>query len=396
MSRYKSLIALNASAFLMMLGVGMIVVLLPQKIMNLSHSVSTVGYLASAFAVTYVLTQVPLGRLADKAGFKVLITLGYVMSGITGLLYYWADTSTLILVGRMLQGVAEVPIWALAPALLSLQYANTKGKAIGLYNASFHLGLSVGPLLGMLLVQMGVQDNLAFLFFAGVSFAGALIIYLFVENPRSVEVVKVEPFNLNNILRVVTNRLTLMVLLGIALYGAGYGLAVTLIPAFLISTKGFDQAAISLCFSLFYIAISLAQLVAGPFSDKEGRQGMMIGGLVLAAAGLALFSPLPQPWVQVWLTVASLGLGMFCVASLAYLNECVSDSLKGTISGAYYLFWGLGYFLGPLAAGELSHSLGLSFYLLAGLLGIEAILLMIAGAEGSQRKQLSLPTTVSE
>lgn len=394
MNRYKSLIALNVSVFLMMLGVGMIVALLPQKIINLSHSVSMVGYLASAFAVTYVLTQVPLGRLADKTGFKILLAAGYALSGITGLLYFWADTSTLIFAGRMLQGVAEVPIWALAPALLSLQYADTKGKAIGLYNASFHLGLSAGPLLGMLLAQMIAQDNLAFLFFAGVSFAGAVIIYLFVENPHRARAAKVESFDLNGILLVVTNRLTLVVLLGIALYGAGYGLAVTMIPAFLISVKGFDQAAISLFFSLFYIAISLSQLVAGPFSDKKGRRGVMIVGLGLAAVGLALFSLLPQPWLQVMFTLTSLGLGMFCVASLAYLNECVPDSLKGTISGAYYLFWGLGYFLGPLAAGELSRSLGLSFYLLAGLMGIEAVLLLLVGAE--VRKPLPFPTTVAE
>ena len=101
MSRYKSLIALNVSAFLLMLGVGMIVALLPQKIIDLSNSVSTVGYLASTFAVTYVLTQVPIGNLADKVGFKILLTLGYVLCGLTGLLYHWAGTSTLIFVGRL-------------------------------------------------------------------------------------------------------------------------------------------------------------------------------------------------------------------------------------------------------------------------------------------------------
>lgn len=377
MRRYNSLIALNVSAFLLMLGVGMIVALLPQKIMDLSHSVSTVGYLASTFAATYVLTQVPLGRLADKVGFKLLLISGYGLCGLTGLLYYWADSSTLILVGRSLQGIAEVPIWALAPALLSLQYANAKGKVIGIYNASFHLGLSAGPLLGLLLAQFWGPDNPAFLFFAAVSFAGGLIVYLFVEDPSSSRPINVEPFNLNTILMFVAHRLTLVVLLGIALYGAGYGLAVTMIPAFLILVKGFDQAAISLSFSLFYIAISLSQLIAGPASDKKGRQGFMVWGLILASAGLALFSPLQQPWINVSLTLASLGLGMFCVSSLAYLNESVADSLKGTISGAYYLFWGAGYFLGPLAAGALGQSIGLrtSFYLLAGLLGIETILL---------------------
>jgi hypothetical protein len=41
--------------------------------------------------------------------------------------------------GRFLQGIGEMPIWALAPAMLSLQYADTKGKVIGLYNVSLHL-----------------------------------------------------------------------------------------------------------------------------------------------------------------------------------------------------------------------------------------------------------------
>lgn len=393
MSRYKSLIALNVSAFLMMLGVGMIVALLPQKIIDLSQSVSMVGYLASAFAVSYVLAQIPLGNLADKVGFKLLLTLGYVLCGLTGLLYYWAGSANLIFLGRFLQGIGEVPIWALAPALLSLQYAGTKGKAIGIYNASFHLGLSAGPLLGMLFSQMMGQGNTAFLFYAGVSFAGGLIINLFVENPHSSEGAKVEPFDFNNILMFVTNRLTLVVLSGIALYGAGYGLAVTIIPAFLISAKGFSQVSVSIFFSLFYIAISLSQLIAGPFSDKKGRPRFMVCGLVLAAIGLALFSPLQQPWINVPLTLVGLGLGMFCVASMAYLNECVPASLKGTISGAYFLFWGLGYFLGPLAVGELGNSIGLSlsFYLLAGLLGIETILLGLATTSGRPEIMVYLP-----
>ena len=104
----------------------------------------------------------------------------------------------------------------------------------------------------------------------------------------------------------------------------------------------------------------------------------MIGGLVLAAVGLAAFSPLPQPWISAALTLAGLGLGMFCVSSLAYLNESVADTHRGTISGAYYLFWGMGYFGGPLAAGMVGDAMGLnlSFYLLAGLLGVETLLLL--------------------
>lgn len=378
---YKTLLALNISAFLLMVGVGMIVALLPQKIMDLSHSVAAVGYLAASFAITYVLTQIPIGNFADRVGFKIPLVLGYLLCGLTGVIYYGAGSANLIFVGRLLQGIGEVPIWALAPALLALQYANTKGKAIGVYNAAFHLGLSAGPLLGMLMEQWIGEGNIPFLFFAFVSFAGALIIYLFVENPAARTGAKTEQFDLSLIRMIVISRLTLVILVGIALYGAGYGLAVTIIPAFLIANKGFDQVAVSLFFSLFYIAISLAQLLAGPLSDSRGRQGVMIGGLVLAAGSLALFSPLPTPWIQVVLMGVGLGLGTFCVASFAYLNESVSDAHKGIVSGAYYLFWGLGYFMGPLAAGELGNVIGLNtcFYLLASLLGIEALWLVVMG-----------------
>ncbi len=54
------------------------------------------------------------------------------------------------------------------------------------------------------------------------------------------------------------------------------------------------------------------------------------------------------------LTIASLGLGVFYLASMIFLNETVDESFKGTISGAYYLFWGIGMFLGPPALSVIS------------------------------------------
>jgi len=84
---------------------------------------------------------------------------------------------------------------------------------------------------------------------------------------------------------------------------------------------------------------------------KSGYALCGLTGLLYYGAGtstlILLGRSLQQPWLSASLTLASLGLGMFGVASIAYLTECVSDSLKGTISGAYYVFWGLGYFLAP-------------------------------------------------
>ncbi|MBA1334542.1 MAG: hypothetical protein HPY66_2391 [Firmicutes bacterium] len=128
MFRDKTLIGLNTAAFLMMLGVGMIVALLPQRVIDLTGSNEKVGYLASAFAISYILLQVPIGSLSDKIGFKKLITSGYLLCFATGMLFFVSKSSTLIFFGRIIQGAGEAPIWALAPALLSIKYSATKGK----------------------------------------------------------------------------------------------------------------------------------------------------------------------------------------------------------------------------------------------------------------------------
>ncbi len=379
MAQYKSVVTINFSVFLMMLGVGMIVALLPQRIMELSGSFAQVGYLAAAFAVSNVLLQIPMGKLADKIGFKPFIAGGYFICSLTGLLYYFSEKPILIFLGRLLQGVGEVPIWALAPALLSVKYPAEKGKFIGMYNASLHIGLTMGCVL-IIIISKNCQTDQIFLLFAAVSFLAGMLIVLFVDNPpqeRNLKPSKHFSDGTGLLLGHFSNRI---VLAGIVLYGASYGIFITIIPAFLISVNHSDQVAVGVFFALFYIALSLSQLIAGPFSDRNGRKPAMIFGLAMAAIGIALFSAVKQPWLMGLLTLASLGLGVFCVTAMAFLNESVPRSLKGTVSGAFYFSWGVGFFIGPLILGKLGHSdhWQTGFLLLAGLILIELILLCLA------------------
>lgn len=376
----KSVVAINVSVFLLMIGVGLIVALLPRRMMDLSASVSEVGMLAGAYAIPNILLQIPIGKLADRYGFKRFIVCGYLLCGLSGLLYYVSGTPSLYYLGRFLQGVAEVPIWALAPALLSVQYAARKGRHMGLYNASLHCGLTVGGLLSIVAARLGLV-NTPFLLFSATSLIGALITALFVENPdrRSHDRQPVDAAGRR--VAVLANRSNAIVLAGILLYGAGYGIFITIVPAFLISAKNAAEATIGVFFTLFYIAISIAQLFAGRWSDQHGRKPVMIAGLAMMVAGIAVFPRLPFPGFIVSLAAASLGLGMFCVASMAFLNDRVGENRKGMISGTFFFCWAVGYFLGPLLLGKAGSSIGFpaGFVLLAGLMLIQffAALLLV-------------------
>ena len=388
MTRYKSVIIINISTFLLMLGVGMIVALLPQRIINLSNSVSHVGYLASAFALTFVLFQIPIGNFSDKFGFKPFLVGGYFLCSVTGLLYYFSKLPNLIFWGRMLQGIGEVPIWALVPAFLSIQYPTQKGKFMGIYNASLHCGLTAGSLLGILTYRTW-QGNEAFLLFAGMSFLGGVLIALFVENQKQKSITsKINPERIISLIGNLTNQ---TVFAGVVLYGAGYGIFISTIPAFLISVKKYNQTVIGMFFVLFYIALSLSQLIAGPFSDQKGRKPAMLCGLTMAAIGIASFSAFKLPALIGLLTVAAFGLGAFCVAALAFLNESFPNSLKGTISGAFYFSWGAGYFFGPLILEKIGQ---MGFILFAGLFMIEIIACSIVMKSPSKTLKKEVPVRV--
>lgn len=382
MRENRTLISLNLAVFFMMLGVGMIMALLPQKVIDLTGSGSTVGFLASAFAISYIVLQVPIGNLSDKFGFKFFLFSGYLICSVTGLLYYFADSANLIFLGRLFQGAGEAPIWALAPALLSIKFPTAKGRVMGIYNAVIHVGLTIGPILGIAVLKAW-PGNQAFLFYAVVCFIGAIIIFFGVENVEQNRDPDRTKMNLSKIIALMADHRTLAALAGITLYGVGYGIFLTIIPAFLINTKGFSQNYISLFFSLFYVAISLSQVITGHFSDKLGREKFMILGFLVTALGVGLFPALDQPYITIILTLAGAGLGIFYISSMAYMNETVPNSLKGTISGAYYLFWGVGFFMGPILIGKLGElplkSLGFYVFAIALLLNVFVITYLSRG-----------------
>lgn len=389
MSEYRFLIIISCAAAFLMVGVGMIVPLIPQRVMQMDGSMQSVGYVASIFALSYVLLQLPIGALADKFGARPLLISGYIACGISGLCFFYAQTSSDILLGRLIQGAGEAPVWALGPALLSLAYPHAKGKVIGFYNAAIHAGLTLGPLLGIMLFPSGA-GHLPFLTFAGICFcAGITVMLCLPKAPTSRSAGISQAPQLGKLFALFKLRGPAITLLGILIYGAAYGIFTSVLPAYLVLSKGFDNQAVGILFALFYLAISISQLIAGPLSDRYGRKLFMVAGFTIAFAGTLVFDAFTTAWIYLPLTLASFGLGVFCVASMAQLNECVPDSLKASVSGSYYLAWGLGFLLGPYWVVMLAENsiAMMGYYLLAllmlGLAGILSVVSTPAGTEAN-------------
>lgn len=335
----------------------MALALLPKAVITLTNSSDLVWYLAATYAVSQVLSQLPVGVLADRWSAKPFLLAGYLLSSVAGLLFYHANNVSLMLLGRVLQGIGEAPLLSLAPALLSVRYPANKGKAIGLYNAAIYLGLTSGPLLQIMLLT-DWSDQQIFLLYAVLCLIGALIIHLTMKSQPARQRSIVETLTVSTGLALLKQPQVSAVLWGITLYGAGFGLFMTIIPAYLLTEKNYSQPDITMYFSLFYVAISLAQLVIGWLSDRLGRRLFMVTGMVTAAAGTFAAVYFTQFALTLMLCLASFGLGAYYLTSMAFLNEQVPPGLKGAIAGIYYLFWGIGMFWGPLLLSQYSQDKG--------------------------------------
>jgi len=373
------------SVFLMMIGVGLIVAILPRRLIEMTGSTDSVGWIASAFAAAYILVQFPIGRLSDRFGFKRFIVGGYLLCALAGLIFYAADRPGLIFLGRIVQGIGEAPVWAMAPALLALKYHRRQGRIMGAYNAALHLGLTLGPGLGIMLTHLSSGPD-PFLLYAGLCLAGGLLLGASIDGKQANAAAKVaDTPDATGLKSVLKTKKLIPAFFGILLYGGGYGMFITVIPGILFQDMGLGAVGLGLFFTLFYVAISVSQLIAGPIIDRFGRDRFMRIGLIVAAGGIGLFTALPALTALIPLTLAALGLGVFYLASMAFLNDAVPDGLKGTISGAYFLLWGAGMFTGPLMMTGLENVLGSGrgFLLFSAALAGEALLLSLSAGKRS-------------
>lgn len=379
-NRLRTFAGLTVSAAISMLGVGMVVSQLPGRVIDISGGDGAlVGLLASSFALPYIFLQVPFGNLSDRYGFKPFLLFGYFLSAVSGIVYYFADTVTPIFIGRAIQGAGEIPVWALAPALISIAYPNHKGKMIGIYTAAIYIMLSIGPLLVPILPNLFGESG-GFLFFSSLCAAAFLIIYFTQENRKPESGSIKDSLEIRKAMELLADIPVRITLVGIFLYGCGQGLLFSIAPGWLVTARHYSGMDIGILFSTYYVCISGAQLLYGPLSDRYGREIFMIIGLVSTASSWALFPYVPKVAATILLGITAGSMGGFFVSSMAFLNEQAPDHLKGTISGAYYLFWGAGYFFGPIIWGLCGVWFGMteSFMVFSLLLGLTAVFLRIS------------------
>jgi EmrB/QacA subfamily drug resistance transporter len=155
-------------AFLGQLDASIAGLVLPTLQQVFDASVAAVEWVSIAYLLTLAALVVPLGRLADLLGRKVLYTWGFVVFVIGSALCGFAPALGWLITFRVLQAIGAAMLQANSVAIITAAVPRRAlGRAIGVQGAAQAIGLSVGPSVGGLLIDtMGWQS----VFFIAVPF----------------------------------------------------------------------------------------------------------------------------------------------------------------------------------------------------------------------------------
>jgi MFS family permease len=167
------------------------------------------------------------------------------------------------------------------------------------------------------------------------------------------------------------------------------GLAWGLFPLFF-AAGGLSIAQIGLLAGIYPAVWGTAQLLTGALSDRLGRKGMIVGGMILQGVAIGLL-PLLHGFAWWALTLSLLGLGTALVypTLLAAVSDVAHPDWRASAVGVYRLWRDSGYALGALLAGVLADLFGVSWAIgvIAALTALSGVLAQAVMTETLPRKR---------
>jgi MFS family permease len=347
---------------------------------ELGLSDSQMGYVFSAFTLSYALFEVPAGWFADRYGARIALTRIVLwwsaMTAATGVV---GGFTTLFAV-RLLFGIGEAGAFPSSARVYAFwQPARLRGRLFGVLIMSAALaGAATQPLVVAMLQRVGWRAT--FFVFGAVGVVWSIAWWWwFRDDPREHKSVNAAELALLEAggarsgghvavpWRELARNPTLIALC--AMYvGAIYGwyFYLTWLPTYLLRARGFDLSQVGWLAALPLLAIAAGCFLGGWIVDHLSlRVGLRVAarlpglvGLPLAACSAAGAALATDPIAAALLLAAAAGLAALGIAPAWTVCVEIGGPHAAVVSGAMNMFGNLGGTLSPVVVGIAVERLG--------------------------------------
>ena len=331
-----------------------------------------------AFGVAKALTNYAAGRLSDRYGRRHVLIAGWIVAIPVPFMLMWAPSWNWILGANVLLGISQGLTWSTTVIMkIDLVGPQRRGLAMGLNEFAGYFAVALSALAtGWVAAQTGLRPEP---FYLGVVYVivGLGLSILVVRETRhfvgleAATAVSGEQASLSQ--RALFRHVSVgdRNLSGVTQAGLvnnlNDGMAWGLFPV-VYAAAGASLGQIGALVALYPAVWGIAQIVTGALSDRLGRKGLIVGGMWVQSAGIALTATGSDLSIFAWGAVLlGLGTAMVYPTLLAAIGDVARPQWRASAVGIYRLWRDLGYAVGAVVAGIAADAMGLSFaiYLIA-------------------------------
>lgn len=320
-----------------------------------------------SFGLVKAFANLVSGQLADTWGRKRVLIAGWLLGLPVPFMIIAAPNWEWVIAANVLLGLSQGFAWSMTVIMkVDLVGPKSRGLAVGLneFAGYFAVGATAFAT-GYLASRYGLRPTPIYLgvFYA---IAGLLLSILVVRDTR--EHVRLESgqpagasalsFREVFMLTSFRNRNLFAASQAGMINNLNDGMSWGIFPLFF-TTLGLGIERIGILKAVYPVVWGSGQIVTGPLSDRWGRKGLIVAGMWVQAAALALTALTGQ---FRWWFVASVLLGLGTAMVYPSLIAAVSDASEPgwrARSLSVYRFWrDLGYAIGALSAGLMADRFG--------------------------------------
>jgi MFS family permease len=361
LAQFSLLVAVNALVGGMIGQERTVLPLLAERTFGLTAFTATTSFVV-AFGATKALTNLATGALTDRIGRKPILVAGWLIGIPVPLLLIWAPSWGWVIVANVLLGMNQGMTWSTTVIMkIDLVGPSRRGLALGLNEAAGYGALSLTALItGEIAARHGLRPEP---FYLGIAFValGVGLSTVFVR--ETLGHAHLEAATTTSVgdrddgLRVVFARATWQDPSLSAISQAGLinnavdGLAWGILPL-LFAAEGLSVGRIGVLAALYPGVWCVGQLFTGAWSDRAGRKPLIVAGMVLQGATLALMASADA--FELWAVGAVLiGVGTALVypTLIAAVGDVAHPHWRATAVGVYRLWRDTGYVVGALLGG---------------------------------------------
>ncbi|MFJ7726271.1 MFS transporter [Neobacillus sp. NPDC097160] len=360
--------------FLVMVGFGIIIPVLPFYAEEIGANPTELGLLMAVYSLMQLIFAPMWGQVSDRIGRKPVMMIGIAGLGLSFLIQAMSTELWMLFAARILGGILSSANMPTAMAYVAdITTEENRGKGMGIVGAATGLGFVFGPAIGGIFSKISLSTP--FYLASGSSFITLILVFILLKESKQKNnrASKEKTSIWNAFTGAVSVLFFVQLLISLSLSGLEATFAY-----FAAKKAGLDAIQLGYIFMIMGFGSAMVQGgLVGRLTKKYGESSVIQGGMIVSAIGFGLILLVHNfTTAAIYLTIFGLGNGVIRPSVSSLLTK-TSTAGHGSSTGLLSSFDSLGRIIGPPLGGWLfSMAVGLP-YISGAIITIVAFLLFV-------------------